>query len=73
MVDSLDLTMTTGKYNLAWNYEDRCSTVVESLMNLQKGEEFSDVTLVTEDDALIKSHRIILSTCSPAIWVNFLE
>ena len=32
---------------------------------MRKDEDFSDVTLVCEDDKQIYAHRIILSACSP--------
>merc|ERR1719186_187602 len=57
--------MDKGRYNFAWNYEERCATMFESFLNIQKREEFSDVTLVTDDDTLVKAHRIVLGACSP--------
>ena len=55
--------MLTEKFNLLWNgYKEN------SLLCFKKAHsqlEFSDVTLVSDDDKQIKSHKFILSSCSP--------
>ena len=55
--------MHQEKYNLIWhNFSDHLKSMMkESMMN----EDFSDVTLVTEDKKQIKANINILSACSP--------
>ena len=55
--------MLNDKYNLLWNgyKENSLSCFKEAHSQL----EFSDVTLVSDDDKHIKSHKFILSSCSP--------
>ena len=55
--------MDKGKYNLTWHhYSDHLKCMMKDLM---MNEEFSDVTLVTEDKKHIKANINILSACSP--------
>ena len=55
--------MQKEKYSLTWqNYSDHLSSMMEGLM---MNEDFSDLTLVTEDKKHIKANTHILSTCSP--------
>ena len=55
--------MFQEEYSLTWqNYSDHLRTVLKELMN---NEEFSDVTLVTEDKKQIKANIHVLSACSP--------
>ena len=55
--------MHPEKYSLTWhNYSDHLSSMMKELM---MNEEFSDVTLVTEDKQQIKANINILSACSP--------
>jgi len=61
---SMTETMAAGRYNLSWNYEERCATMFEAFLNIQQREDYSDVTLVTEDDQVMKAHRVILGACS---------
>jgi hypothetical protein len=70
---SLNPIMGPGRYNLSWNYEERCASMVEAFLNIQKREDFSDVTLVTDDDQVVKAHRIILGACSSFFGNIFLK
>ena len=55
--------MHQEKYSLTWHtYSDHLKSMMKELM---MNEEFSDVTLVSEDNNHIKAHRNILSACSP--------
>ena len=54
--------MHPEKYSLTWHtYSDHLKSMMKELMN----ENYSDVTLVTEDKKQIKAHINILSACSP--------
>ena len=58
------------KYNLTWhNYSDHCKQILQDLITTN---DFSDVTLVTEDKRQIKAHRNILGACSP-VFRNILQ
>ena len=50
------------KFSLEWN--DHQSAWRRSLLKLRTKEDFSDVTLVTEDKVKFSAHKILLSTCS---------
>ena len=55
--------MHQEKYSLKWHtYSDHLKTMMKDLM---MNEDFSDVTLVTEDKKQIKANINILSSCSP--------
>ena len=55
--------MHQEKYSLTWHtYSDHLKSMMKELM---MNEDFSDVTLVTEDKKQIKAHINILSACSP--------
>ena len=55
--------MHQEKYSLAWHtYSDHLKSMMKELM---MNEDFSDVTLVTEDKKHIRANTYILSTCSP--------
>ena len=55
--------MNQEKYTLTWHsYSDHLKSMMKELM---MNEDFSDVTLVTEDKKQIKAHINILSACSP--------
>ena len=51
------------KFCLKWN--DFQENIVSSYHDLRKETDFSDVTLVCEEDSQIEAHRIILTACSP--------
>ena len=51
------------KYSLTWHtYSDHLRSMMKELM---MNEDFSDVTLVTEDKKQIKANINVLSACSP--------
>ena len=55
--------MNQEKYSLSWEtYTDHLKSMMKELM---MNEDFSDVTLVTEDKKHIKANVNILSACSP--------
>ena len=55
--------MHQEKYSLTWQtYSDHLKNMMKELM---MNEDFSDVTLVTEDKQQIKANISILSACSP--------
>mgnify|MGYP002045683377 CR=1 FL=1 len=55
--------MHQEKYSLTWHtYSDHLRSMMKELM---MNEDFSDVTLVTEDKKHIKANINILSACSP--------
>ena len=55
--------MHQEKYSLTWkSYSDHLRSMMKELM---MNEDFSDVTLVTEDRKQIKANIYILSACSP--------
>ena len=57
------MTHSAEKFSLKWN--DFEKNVVSSYNDLRRDPDFSDVTLVSEEDMLIEAHRIILTSCSP--------
>ena len=55
--------MHQDKYSLTWHtYSDHLKSMMKELM---MNEDYSDVTLVTEDKKQIKANISILSACSP--------
>ena len=55
--------MDPEKYSLQWrSHSDHLISIMREMM---MNEEFSDVTLVTEDKKLLKAHKNILSASSP--------
>ena len=62
--------MHQEKYSLTWHtYSDHLKSMVKELM---MNDDYSDVTLVTEDKKHIKANISILSACSP-IFRNILD
>ena len=62
--------MHQEKYSLTWQtYSDHLKSMMKELM---MNEDFSDVTLVTEDKRQIKANINILSACSP-VFKNLLK
>ena len=57
------MAYTSEKLCLRWN--DFQQNVITSFQELHQGSDFSDVTLVCEEDQQFEAHRIILATCSP--------
>ena len=57
-------------YTLTWHsYPDYLREMMREMMT---SEDFTDVTLVTDDKKTIKAHRNILSACSP-VFKNILQ
>ena len=54
---------STGNYHLEWN--DFHQNIASSIRDLRKGLDFSDVTLVCEENQQVEAHRVILTACSP--------
>ena len=50
------------KFSLKWN--DFQTTVSNSFRLLKQEKDFFDVTLVTDDQKQIQSHKVVLSACS---------
>ena len=57
------MNTSSGKLVLKWNEFQQ--NFVTSFQELRQHSEFSDVTLVCEDDHEIEAHKIILTACSP--------
>ena len=50
------------KFNFSWSeYRSQSKTLLENIFN---GEIFHDVTLVTDDEQMIKSHKVVLAASS---------
>lgn len=58
------------KFQLRWN--DFSTNVVRSFSSLRNDTDFSDVTLVSDDQKKMPAHRIVLSTCS-SYFKNMLK
>ena len=57
------MNMHPEKYSVRWHtYSDHLRNMMKEL---RINEDFSDVTLVTEDKKQIKASMTILSACSP--------
>ena len=55
--------MDQNKYALTWDtYPDHLREMMKEMMS---SDDFTDVTLVSDDNKSIKAHRNILSACSP--------
>ena len=52
----------TEKFQLNWN--DFTTNVVRSFSSLRNDLDFSDVTLVGNDEKKIEAHKVVLSACS---------
>lgn len=62
-ISRLVVTMSEEKYSIQWpNYSDHLKSMMKELM---MNEDFSDVTLITDDRKHIKANINILSACSP--------
>ena len=51
--------MASEKFCLKWN--DFQQNIIDSFRDLRKDTDFSDVTLVCEEDNQIEAHQIILA------------
>lgn len=56
------MTASMEKFCLKWN--DFRQNIATSYKDLRENVDFSDVTLVSEDDQQVEAHRVILSGCS---------
>ena len=57
--------MTDETFSLSWtNFKGH---VVSSFGNLMAENDFSDVTLVSDDQIQIRAHKFVLSACSPVL------
>ena len=54
---------SSEKFCLKW--DDFQTNIVSSFPELRNDEDFSDVTLVCEDNTQIRAHKVILGACSP--------
>ena len=62
--------MHQEKYNLTWHaYSDHLQEMLHGMMASQ---DFTDVTLVCNDQKKIKAHKVVLSACSP-VFRNILS
>ena len=50
------------KFDLKWN--DFQTTISQYFKQLRDEKEFFDVTLVSEDNKLFQTHKIVLTACS---------
>ena len=57
--------MTNLQEKLCLSWQDFQQNIASSYKDLQKSSDFSDVTLVCEEDRTIEAHRIVLAACSP--------
>ena len=55
--------MSSEKFCLKWN--DFQENIASFFHGLRIDQDFSDVTLVSEENAPVEAHRVILSACSP--------
>ena len=60
---------SSEKFCLNWNEFEQ--NIVASFRDLRTDSEFSDVTLVCDEDQHIEAHRVILKSCSP-VFSKFL-
>ena len=54
--------MVDDKFLLSWN--DFAANAPNTFRNLWTDQDFTDVTLATEDNQQIRKHKVILSSCS---------
>ena len=53
------------RFSLKWDEFE--ANLSNTFAGLRRGEDFSDVTLVSEDGQLLKAHKILLSATSPLL------
>ena len=58
------MSYSSEKLCMSW-HDFQQNIVSSSYKELHKGTNFSDATLVCEEDQTIGAHRIVLSACSP--------
>ena len=62
--------MHPDKYTLTWHSHP--DYLREMMREMMTSDDFTDVTLVTDDKKTIKAHRNVLSACSP-VFKNILQ
>ena len=62
--------MSSEKFCLKWN--DFQQNIVNTFKDLRSDSDFSDVTLVLDEDHQIESHKLVLNACSP-FFKNLLK
>merc|ERR1712126_224329 len=70
MGDYSQIKMDQETFKLKW--DSYSGSIHEVVSNLLKTGDFSDVTLVCDDQFRFKAHKFVLKTCSP-IFMNMLE
>ena len=55
--------MMKDKLYLRWNDYESC--ILNSFEDLRRENDFLDVTLVSDDEIIMKAHKVVLSACSP--------
>ena len=58
------------KFNLSWNEFENCAS--KTVKDLLSDQDFTDVTLVCDEDKQIKAHKVILGSCS-SLFANILK
>ena len=64
------MSSTNENFCLKWN--DFQQNIATNYRDLRESSDFSDVTLVCEEDQQVEAHRVILSACSP-FFMNILK
>ena len=64
--------MDLEKYTLKWKWQGYPDHLRGMMQEMMTSENFSDVTLVTDDKKAIKAHRSVLSACSP-VFTNIFQ
>ena len=64
------MSSMSDKFSLKWNEFQQ--NINSTFKELQEYGDFSDVTLVCEEDQQVEAHRVIISACSP-IFKNILK
>jgi len=59
---SLNAAMSSEKFALQWN--DFRDNIIASCRNFRDGQDFANVTLVSEDNQQVEAHKILLSSSS---------
>ena len=49
------------KFNLSWNNFDE--NILNSFKDLKYNKDFTDVTLVCEENKQVKAHKVVISSC----------
>ena len=61
----LGIRMVSSNEKLCLKWNEFHQNIVTSYHEIRKNTDFSDITLVCEDDTQVYAHRVILSACSP--------